>query len=55
LVEAEDGSFTDVIFEATASGADNNAVVTGTIRLLGATNVTETNIQISRPAVAATT
>lgn len=55
LVEAEDGSFTDVIFEATASGTDNNAVVTGTIRLLGTTDVTETNVQISRPTVAATT
>ena len=53
LVEADDGSFTDVIFEAT-SDAPDGSTVSGTIRLLGTAGVTDTNILISRPTVAVT-
>ena len=54
LIEAADGSYTDVVFEAAGAATDTNTV-TGTIRLAGTIGVTDANIKISRSAVAATT
>ena len=53
LVEAADGSFTDVIFQATATDT-GSGTVTGTIRLAGTTGLTTANIQIGPPNLTTT-
>ena len=53
LVEAADGSFTDVIFQATATDT-GSGTVTGTIHLAGTTGLTAANIQIGPPNLTTT-